>query len=521
MLEFDVNDAPTLEELQRAQATVTPAIRVSLELRPALSGPHTGLLVDAHGRIFVADTNHLRLRLCIVAHQGLGGHRGSATTIHWLTTKFTWPGIERDIRTVCFACLHCLRTKGGKTTPRPWLNIPAATGPNEVIMFDYIYIRAAADDVTPEYVLIIVDGFSRFVWLSAHRHANAINTANAMMQWFGLFGVVRKWVSDQGRHFSNDVMEQLRARLGADHRFTTAYAPWSNGVVERVGRSLRETLSALISETKRAPETWPLLLPMVNSAINQSPSSAIGGHAPISAFTGRTPANPLDVVFASEPTEVLRPLSSTEVSTRIVALQNALSDITTAVREVTPRDHPTRPGETPVDFDVGDYVLVAVARRTTRRDKTAPLWMGPGLVVAAHNERSFVVQDLVNGASSVVHAEHLRRYADSSLIITDQLRSFVAAQAIITRVDAITNHQRTDGNWRLLVKWFGFTDEESTWEPLDSLYEDVPELVRRYVKALQDPTAKSALTAALRSIAGAAAAPRRRVRRPRVEVDDE
>jgi hypothetical protein len=63
-------------------------------------------------------------------------------------------------------------------------------------MFDYIYIRAATDDATPEYVLIIVDGFSRFVWLSAHQHANATNTVNALMQWFGLFGVVRKWVSD-------------------------------------------------------------------------------------------------------------------------------------------------------------------------------------------------------------------------------------------------------------------------------------------------------------------------------------
>jgi hypothetical protein len=117
MLEFDVDDAPTLEELHRAQATVLLADRNRFGLRTAMAGPSRGLLVDAHGRIFVPDTSHLRLRLCIVAHQGLGGHRGSATTINWLTTKFTWPGIEADIRTVCFACLHCLRTKGGKTTP--------------------------------------------------------------------------------------------------------------------------------------------------------------------------------------------------------------------------------------------------------------------------------------------------------------------------------------------------------------------------------------------------------------------
>jgi hypothetical protein len=81
-----------------------------------------------------------------------------------------------------------LRTKGGKTVPRPRLHIPCPDGPNEVIRFDYMYIQEAKDKVTPEHVLIIVDGFSRFVWLHAFRAANAVNVVQALMQWFGLFG---------------------------------------------------------------------------------------------------------------------------------------------------------------------------------------------------------------------------------------------------------------------------------------------------------------------------------------------
>jgi len=492
ILDFSVDDAPTLDEIRRAQSTLSRSdiTRYNLKL-----GDRTlsDLYVDKDGRIFVPDTRHLRLRLCIVAHQGLGGHRGSDTTAKWLTDRFTWPTVHADIRTMCFACLHCLRTKGGKTIPRPWMHIPAAHGPNEVLHFDYIYIRAAEDETTPEYALIIVDGFSRFTWLTAHRSANATNVVTSLLQWFGLFGVARKWVSDQGTHFLNDVMEQLRYRLGAEHRFTTAYAPWSNGIVERVGRSLRETVSAFISETKRPYSSWPLLLPVINNSINMSPSDALGGRSPITAFTGRSPSSPLDIVFTSNTAETV-PLSNKAISDKIRALEAALSQIITAVRGITPRVHPTRPGVVPVDFDVGDFVLVANSLHG-KRDKTAPLWKGPGLVIKAENERSFAIQDLLSGVVRVVHAEHIKRYSDSSLKITPQLTSFIAAQAIHTRVEAILAHRKEAHKWKLLVSWQGFTEEEATWEDLTKLTEDVPEIVQRYVKAIQEPDIRLEMSA--------------------------
>lgn len=496
LLEFDVDDAPTLEELRRAQRTLSNANITAHNLHLADDESLAGLFVDDAGRVFVPDMFHLRLRLCIVAHQGLGGHRGSETTLHWLTARFTWPGIDKDVKTMCFACLHCLKTKGGKTIPRPWMHIPAANGPNEVIHFDYVYIRAATTATAPEYVLVIVDGFSRFVWLSAHCQANAANTVTSLLQWFGLFGIVRKWVSDQGRHFLNDVVSQLQQRLGADHRFTTAYAPWSNGIAERVGRTLRETLSVLVSEGKHAPDAWPSLLPLVNNVINQCPSSALGGRSPITAFTGRSPTSPLDVVFSPPVDLTTRTLTTAEVSAKVTALEAALSEVTTAVRAITPRDHPTRPGATPVDFDVGDYVLIATRTRGAK-DKTAPLWTGPGLVVSAVNARSFTVRDLLSGKSRVIHAEHLKRYADSSLVVTPQLRSFIAASAIITRVEAITAHRKERNIWRLRVQWQGFEDEDSTWEELPKLFQDVPGMVTRYVKTIQDPVVKTELQALL------------------------
>jgi hypothetical protein len=46
----------------------------------------------------------------------------------------------------------------------------------------------------------------------------------------------------------------LQDALRADHHFTTAYTPWANGTVERVGREVLRATRALLSEYRTAPK---------------------------------------------------------------------------------------------------------------------------------------------------------------------------------------------------------------------------------------------------------------------------
>jgi hypothetical protein len=201
-------------------------------------------------------------------------------------------------------------------------------------------------------------------------------------------------------------MDQLRYLLGVEHRFTTAHAPWSNGIVERIGRSLRETLSALVSETKLHPSSWPDMIPAVTSILNQSPSTALRGSAPITAFTGRKPMSPLSVIFDSHSESVTPlPLTDSAVAETIRALESSFDAIISAVEHIPARPNPTRPGEKSVDFDVRDYVLVA--RQQVTKYKTAPIWNGPARVVAAENDRAFKVRDLITNKERIAHADQL------------------------------------------------------------------------------------------------------------------
>ena len=52
-------------------------------------------------------------------------------------------------------------------------------------------------------------------------------------------------------------MEIFASNLGAKHRFSTAYAPWSNGTVEAVRKEVLRVMRAFNSETRTPESDWP------------------------------------------------------------------------------------------------------------------------------------------------------------------------------------------------------------------------------------------------------------------------
>ncbi|KAG2977650.1 hypothetical protein PC120_g25456 [Phytophthora cactorum] len=93
-----------------------------------------------------------------------------------------------------------------------------------------------------KYVLVLNDGMSGFVELSACAQVTSDNVYQGLMDLFKRFGVVRQWVSNQGDHFRNQVIERLQRALGVQHHFNMAYTPWANGTVEAVNRDILESL---------------------------------------------------------------------------------------------------------------------------------------------------------------------------------------------------------------------------------------------------------------------------------------
>ena len=79
------------------------------------------------------------------------------------------------------------------------------------------------------------------------------------------------------------------------------------------------------------------------------------------------------------------------------------------------------------------------------------------------------------------HASRIKQYADESFEVTKDTREQILYDEKGLCVDRILRWRHTAGGVHLRVRWLGFEACDDTWEPLETFYEDVPEMIQEYV----------------------------------------
>ena len=186
------------------------------------------------------------------------------------------------------------------------------------------------------------------------------------------------------------------------------------------------------------------------------------------------------------------PLDEPAIKRKVEALRVQLQELHVKINSKPSRKQRKRPGQQEVDFDVGDYVLVARIGQTIK-DKVKPIWEGPAKVIGRNNDRSFVVEDITGDRRRDIHADHLKRFSNKDLVLTPQLKEFAVHGSTGYKVEAILGHRLETRGRRceLHVRWIGFSEDGDTWESLDRLYADVPDMVTSYVNIVQDQDVKA------------------------------
>lgn len=124
-------------------------------------------------------TKELQLGICVAAHCELGGHRGYTTTSAIIKEKFDLPTLQADVKTFVQRCLVCMLSASGDKVPRPLGHQLHAERVGELLHFEYLYIRES--NKQEEYVLILKDDFSGYVYLRSCTHENAEFTAKTLL----------------------------------------------------------------------------------------------------------------------------------------------------------------------------------------------------------------------------------------------------------------------------------------------------------------------------------------------------
>ena len=132
------------------------------------------------------------------------------------------------------------------------------------------------DDRGHQYILVLIDAFSRWVELFPTTSVSAYETASCLFQHFGRFGTPSAIHTDRGTAFHNELVEELTRLAGTDHSLSTAYSKEENGIVERANQEVLRHLTAILFDT-RVSNAWSYeQLPMVQRIMNTVEKTSTG-----------------------------------------------------------------------------------------------------------------------------------------------------------------------------------------------------------------------------------------------------
>lgn len=211
---------------------------------------------------------HLRSELIKEYHSSsIGGHKGITKTYNRLKTRYTWPGMKRQIEAFINKCQNCQLKKLVRRKVRQ----PMILTDTPDAAFDKISIDIMGPLPTTRnghsYILTVQDLLTKYSLAIPLKNAGAIDVADAMVnEYICIYGAPKALLTDQGTHFLNSLMKAIAKKFKIIKYQTTAYRPQANGSVERAHHVLWEYLKQTVEEKTN----WDEYLKLANFSYNTS-----------------------------------------------------------------------------------------------------------------------------------------------------------------------------------------------------------------------------------------------------------
>ena len=216
------------------------------------------------------------------------------------------------------------------------------------------------------YLLVLVDTFSGWVEAYPTKKETAIIVAKKLLEEIiPRFGLPASIGSDNGPAFVSKIVKGLVSALGTKWKLHCEYSPQSSGQVERMNRTLKETLTKLAIETGT---DWVTLLPFALFQAHNTPYKL--GLTPFEIVYGSPP--PICSVFEgkTKPSLSLRTFQQ-----EMLALSKVHKHIWSLIQEV----HEGQSKGTIPSHDMGPGDWVWVKRHQSKT--LEPRWKGPYVVL--------------------------------------------------------------------------------------------------------------------------------------------
>ena len=115
--------------------------------------------------------------------------------------------------------------------------------PNQIWSIDLLDLSSVAkSNYNYNYIMTIVDIFTRYVWLEKLKDKSAYNVANGLNNVVIRSGINPNYIiTDNGLEFKGEFSDYCKDK-NIKQRFIRAYTPQANGIVERMNQEIRKIM---------------------------------------------------------------------------------------------------------------------------------------------------------------------------------------------------------------------------------------------------------------------------------------
>ena len=318
-------------------------------------------------------------------------HQGRRRTLSAIDGHYFWPEMARDIGEWVKTCPLCQSCKVTRKNIQRLANFPG--NPERLRNVHIDLIGPLEESNGCRYIMTCRDrGTGYLMTIPLENKTSFLVVTTFCQMWIGVFGIPEVIITDNGKEFKNSSFDKLCDRLGMKHHFTTPYHPQSNGMVERIHRSIKTALRTL-----KDSSTWAFELPMITFTLNSLPVDT-NSFTPFQHVFGQPSRLPGTFLFGEEKGNSNHPDTQ-----QTLAFFNAMSHHHKSTRKF---------GETPcfIEKDLFSCSHVWV-RNEAPSHSLARLYVGPYLVLDRH-EKYFVIATKT-GASKIsvdrLKTAHLRQ----------------------------------------------------------------------------------------------------------------
>ena len=182
------------------------------------------------------------------------GHLGVDRVTHLARERVFWPKMESDIVHYVSNVCRCLKQRRPHQKKRAPLQSITSSSPMDLISIDFVHLETSSGGY--EYILTIVDHFSRFLQAYVTKDKSAKTAARHLYQDFiPRFGIPARLLHDQGKEFEHGLFHHLEKLCSITRSRTAPYHPETNGQCERMNQTIIAMLRTLEESQNRDGKT--------------------------------------------------------------------------------------------------------------------------------------------------------------------------------------------------------------------------------------------------------------------------